>query len=68
MLAHPSILEVFNNAMPCLCHFTPPIPYLQASDHSVTVGVVKTVLFIGTTFSVTHCRIFIQRCRSCMFQ
>ena len=37
----------------------PPIPYLQAFDNSVTVGVVKTILFISTPFSVTHWIIFI---------
>ena len=46
----------------------PPIPYFQASYHNVTVGVVKNMLFIGTTLSVTNWRIIIQRWRSCMFQ
>ena len=48
--------------------FYPPIPYSQASDHSVTVGVMSNMLFIGTPFSVTYWRIFIQRCGSCLFQ
>ena len=48
--------------------FNPLIPYTQALDHSVTVGDVKTMLFIGTTFYVTHCRIFIQKFRLCMCQ
>ena len=38
-----------------------PIPYFQASNQSVNVGFIKTVLFIGTNFSVTHLRIFIRR-------
>ena len=37
--------------------FYPPIPYSQASNHSVTVGFVKTMLFISTTFYVTRWRI-----------
>ena len=41
----------------------PLIPYPQALDHSVTVGVVNTILFIGTPLYVTHCRIFIQSWR-----
>ena len=32
--------------------WNPLIPYFQESDHSVTVGVVKTMLFIVTPFSV----------------
>ena len=43
-------------------------PIFQASDHNVTVGVVKTMLFIGTTFSMTHWRIFIQRWSYCLCQ
>ena len=46
----------------------PPISYLHASDNSVTVLVVNTMLFIGTTVSATHWGIFIQRCRSCLCQ
>ena len=46
----------------------PPIPYSQASNHSVTVGVMNKMLFIGTVVSVTHCRIFTQRCSSCLCQ
>ena len=46
----------------------PPIPYSQASDHSVTVVVVNMMLFIGTPVSATHCRIFIYNCRSCLCQ
>ena len=38
------------------------------SDHSVTVGVLNTVLFISTPVSVNYWRIFIQGCRSCLFQ
>ena len=38
----------------------PPIPDLQASYHSVTVGVVNTMSFIGTPVSTTHC-IFLYR-------
>ena len=44
----------------------PTVPYLQALDHIMNVGFVKTMLFTSTTFSVTHWRIFIQRCRSCL--
>ena len=44
------------------------IPYSQASDHSVNVGVVNRMLFIGNTVSVTHWRIFIKSCRSCICQ
>ena len=36
----------------------PSITYPQASDHIVTVGVVNTMLFIGSSLSVTLCRIF----------
>ena len=46
----------------------PMIPYLQASDHSVTVGFVNIMLFIGTPLFMSHRRIFIQRCRSCLCQ
>ena len=46
----------------------PMIPYPQASNHSVTVGVVKNMLFIGTPLSITHWRIFIYRYRSCLCQ
>ena len=37
-------------------HFSlyPTIPYFQELNHSVNVGVMKTMLFIGATFSVTH--------------
>ena len=54
------------HAMPL--SFYPPITYSQASDHSVTVGVVNTMLLIGTPVSATHWRIFIQKCGSCLFQ
>ena len=46
----------------------PTIPYLQASDQSVTVGVVNTMLFIRTPISSTHWKIFIQSCRYCLWQ
>ena len=36
-----------------------PIPYSQALDHSVTNVVMNNMLFIGTTLSVTLCKIFI---------
>ena len=45
----------------------PPIPYLQASDHSVTVEVLNNMLFVGTPFSVTRLNIFIHSCRSCLW-
>ena len=54
------------HAMPLSLY--PPILYLQVSDHIATVWVVKIMLFIGTTFYVTHWRIFIQRYRYCMCQ
>ena len=54
------------HAMPLSFH--PLIQYLQASDHSLTFGVVNMMLFIGTPISATHCMIFIQRCRSCLYQ
>ena len=46
----------------------PPIPYLQASGYSVTVGVVNTMLLIETPVSATRYRILIQGCRSCLCQ
>ena len=54
------------HAMPLLLY--PPIPHWQASDHSVTVGVVNTMLFIGTPVYATNWRIFIQSCRSSLCQ
>ena len=45
-----------------------PKPYLRASYHSVTIGIMKTIVFIGTTFSVNHCSILIQRGWSCLYQ
>ena len=35
----------------------PTMPYPHASDHSLTVGAVNTILFIGALFDVTHWRI-----------
>ena len=46
----------------------PPIPYFQASDYSVTIGMVNNILLTWTNFILNHCRIFIQRCRSCICQ
>ena len=46
----------------------PPITYSQASDNIVTVGDVKTMLFIGNPFSFIHWGIFIQRWRSFLQQ
>ena len=44
----------------------PPITYAHAPYHGVDVGAVKTMLFIGTHFDVTHWRNLIQSCRSCL--
>ena len=38
----------------------PLMTYLQASDHSVTVGFMNTILFIGNPLTMTHWSIFIQ--------
>ena len=46
----------------------PLIPYFQALDHSVTVGIMKNRLFIGTPSSVKNWKIFIKVWRSCLFQ
>ena len=46
----------------------PQIPYSRALDHMIHFVFVKTMLFIGTTFSVTRWRTFIQRCRSFLCQ
>ena len=40
------------------------IPYSNTSDHSVTVGIVNNMLFVGAPSSVTLWSIFIQRWRS----
>ena len=45
----------------CQCHarplsLYPPAKYSHVSDHSVTVGVAKIMLFIGTNLDVTHWR------------
>ena len=37
----------------------PPMPYSKASDHSVTIGITNTMLFIGIPLAVTHWRVFI---------
>ena len=37
-----------------------PIPYLHVLFHSVTVGAVNTMLFIGTPFDLTYWRNLIQ--------
>ena len=42
----------------------PPMPYSQASDHSVTDGLTKTMLLIGTPLVVTCLRNFIHSWRS----
>ena len=34
----------------------PPIPYLHMSEHSFTIISVKMMLFIGTTFDISHWR------------
>ena len=44
----------------------PSMPYLYASGHSVTVGAVKAVFFIGTPFDVNQCINLVQIWRSCM--
>ena len=65
----------FNVIFPCHasgifhCHARPfslylPIPYSQASDHSVTYGLTKTVLLFGTPLVVTCWRSFIHSWRS----
>ena len=48
--------------------FYPLIPYLHASGHSMDVGEVKNMLFIGTPIEVNHWRNLIQICRCCMCQ
>ena len=42
----------------------PPMPYSRASDHSVTDGLTKTMLLIGTPLVVTCWRNFIHSWRS----
>ena len=42
----------------------PPIPYSKASDNSVTDGLTKTMLFIGTPLVVKRWRKFIHSWRS----
>ena len=42
----------------------PPMPYSQALDHSVTDGLKKTMLLIGTPLGVTCWRNFIHSWRS----
>ena len=42
----------------------PPMTYAQASDHSVTYGLTKTMLLIGTPLVVTCLRDFIHSWRS----
>ena len=39
------------HASPLLLY--PPMPYSQASDHSVTDGLTETILLIGTPLVVT---------------
>ena len=46
------------HAMPLSLY--PLIPYFQVLGHSVTVGILKTMLFVGNPLVVTHWRIFIQ--------
>ena len=64
----------FNMSFPChaevIIHsyarpllLQPPIPHSQASDHSVTDGLTKNMLFIGTPLLVTCWRIFIHSWR-----
>ena len=65
----------FNVSFPCHaagiihCHarpfsLYPPMPYSQASDHSVTDGLTKTMFLIGTPLVVTRCRNFVHSWRS----
>ena len=42
----------------------PPMPYSQASGHSVTEGLTKTMLLIGTPLVETYQRSFIHSWRS----
>ena len=46
----------------------PLIAYQYASEHSVTICAVKSMLFIGPPFNVTHWRNLIQIWISCLFQ
>ena len=68
-----SVRTPYNSVGMHQCHTVPlslytPIPYLQTSDHSVLVRDVSNILFIGTPFSVTNLRIFIQGWKSFLCQ
>ena len=65
----------FNVSFPChsegifhlharILSLYPPMPYSQAYDHSVTDGLKKTTLLIGTPLVVTSWRNFIHSWRS----
>ena len=51
-----------------LLSLQPPIMYSQASDHSVTVGMKKTMLLIGTPLAVIRWKNLIHSWRSWRFQ
>ena len=73
--ADARIFRRFNVSFPChaagILHrharpflLYPPMPYSQASDHSVTDGLANTMLLVGTPLVVTCWRNFIYSWRS----